>query len=54
MILVQTEWRDSAAEAGQVPRLFADISAAKTYHHAELIYGINFFDLSSGEAYISQ
>jgi hypothetical protein len=54
LILTQTDWKDSLAKAGDIPQLFIDINNTRSYHKAEPVYGISFFDLATGEAKISK
>lgn len=57
LVLAQTDWRDSAAAAGQIPALFDTLNnaAVKAYTGSTIpIYGIGFFDLSTGDAIINK
>lgn len=53
LMLAQTHWYDSPAKAGEVPQLFIDFNAAKKYHKADCLYGINFFNTDNGEPKIA-
>ncbi len=52
LILSQTDWYDSPQKAGQIPQVFMDLQVAKVFYQADCIYGINFFNLSNGDAKI--
>jgi len=43
LLLAQTEWYDTPDQAGEIPQLFPALNAAYSIHHAQLVYGINFF-----------
>jgi hypothetical protein len=49
LILAQTDWFDQPESAGQIPQGLRDLEFAKVYHHAVLIYAINFFAHDNGE-----
>lgn len=57
LFLAQTDWKDSLATAGGIPQYFTDINTVRStlhYFSADIIYGIGFFNLATGEALITK
>lgn len=53
-LLLQTNWRDSANQSGQIPQLFVDFAGSlKITYDYEPMIGFTFFNLATGEALLN-